>query len=79
MRNAIIIVLMYSFCFLVFFCISRYEPLGACIWRDHLKEGFLRLRVFFMGGGGLGGAYFTEFYGFIVSTNVVCILQLNQL
>ena len=52
MRNAIIIVLMYSFCFLVFFCISRYEPLGACIWRDHLKEGFLRLRVFFMGGGG---------------------------
>ena len=52
MRNAIIIVLMYSFCFLVFFCISRYEPLGACIWRGDLKEGFLRLRVW-GGGGGL--------------------------
>ena len=45
------------------FCISRYEPLGACIWRGDLKEGFLRLQVW--GGGGGPYAWRGLFYGIL--------------
>ena len=47
-------------CILNLRAISRYEPLGAYIWRGDLKEGFLRYE-FGVGGGELifGGAYFT--------------------
>ena len=41
-------------CILNLRAISRYEPLGACIWRVDLKEAFLRLRVCWGGGGGRG-------------------------
>ena len=54
-------------CILNLRAISRYEPLGACIWRVDLKEVFLRLRVCCKGGGGGVGAYIWRglFYGIL--------------
>ena len=63
-------------------CIFLYFQVrapGGLYLEGPFKGGFFAFTSFFMGGGGLGGAYFTELCGFIVSTNVVCILQLNQL
>ena len=65
MQNYFVNVQFLLACILNLRAISRYESLEACIWRGDLKEGFLRYEF--------GGAYFTEFYDTIVSTNFMFV------
>ena len=65
MQNYYVNVQFLLACILNLRAISRYESLGACICGAIKRKVFLRYEF--------GGAYFTEFYDTIVSTNFMFV------